>query len=1151
MFPAAEIYQFRHPILKEKLGAVYSPSSYERITNRSAGHVVTHPVLLPLRGDNSMTKYISRATILYVWFLMCAGWALASPTGSITGVVKDPTGAVVPGVRVTLTNTATNAQLSAMSDENGAFQFPQVAPANYSLVVGFPGFKKTIVNAVVQVDQITRVDVVLQVGDIVQEVQVQAVAPLLESDKTTLSSVVESRTIASMPLNPRQYLALALITPGVLPSSAGTQGGGFNVSGARSQSNVFLLHGVSNIDTQINSALGNFRITDAVQEFAVQTSVATAEFGRGTGGQVSIVTKSGTNQFHGTAFEYLRNSVLDAADFFTNKNGGTKNPLHRNQYGGTLGGPILKNRMFFFLSYEGFRQIAPTVSTTRVPTDAERASVTDPISRSLLKFWPAANFTPSPGSNNNFIANVSAATFDETGLAKVDYNFSERDHLTARWAQYGGTLLTPGALPSLGGNGNSPASDSGVIDYTHTFSPRLLNEVRFGFSRNKTFITVQDSGFNAAKIFVDSSGKPLPGIVDGSKNQLDSGLPTIGITGYAPLGSTSNLPQGRITNTYEIFDNMSLIAPFGASRHSWRWGVHARREDARRFLDGSARGQFNFSNFADFATGKANTATLLFGSTLAYWQRYPWDLYWQDTYRVKDNFTLNYGIRYEYPSAIHQVRNQATNFIPGVGPVLLGSDKVLAIDTTKKGPDSLFFTQAPFTLSDTGVNLDRNNFAPVVGFAYTPRFAKSLFGNDKTVIRGGFRVGYDEIFNNIPANMALNAPYNLTTTQNRSATQNGNKFSYGVGLNQNVPLVNNIGKPNQVGLVSLSSEDQNLRSSYIYQYSLGIQRQLGSAFSLEVDYQGSTAHKLGLFIDQNQPTPVVKDPTQDFAKGSPNYQIFPNPFFGSIGTGVDIGNSNYSSAVATARYQGRHGIYFEGSYTIGKSIDDGSSFFGSTGERAGLDDRNNLAADRGPSSFDIRHRAVFSYVVDLPVGPGHRLLGWNNGVNRQVFGGWQISGSTTIQSGTPFTVFNSSQDFSGFNQFNDRPDVIGTGPLHQDNSNPDAAFDKTYFSKTPPTGRQGTSGRNQYYGPGLQNWNFATSKVFPLRTERVHLRFRADFFNLFNHTNFANPIASQSNGNFGKITATVGSATATAVGTTAGVVGGGPRVIQGSLRVEF
>ncbi len=630
---------------------------------------------------------------------------------------------------------------------------------------------------------------------------------------------------------------------------------------------------------------------------------------------------------------------------------------------------------------------------------------------------------------------------------------------------------------------------------------------------------MQDAGFDASKIFVDAAGNPLPGIVHASSNQLDSGLPTVGVSGgFAPLGSTSNLPQGRITNTYEAYDNVSWIAPFGASKHSFRMGAHARREDARRFLDGSARGQFNFSNFADFAAGNVNTATLLFGSTLAYWQRYPWDLYWQDSYKVKDNLTLNYGVRYEYPSAIHQVRNQATNFIPGVGPVLLGSNKVLAIDTTKSGPASFFFTQAPSALSDTGTNADKNNFAPVVGFGYTPRFARSVFGNDKTVIRGGFRVGYDEVFNNIPANMALNAPFNLTTTQVAGTTQPG-KFSYAVGLNQNVPLVKNVGQPNQVGLVGLSAEDQNIRSSYIYQYSLGIQRQLGNAFSLEVDYQGSTAHKLGLFIDQNQPSVVVNDPTKR-GNQAPNTQIFPAPFFGSIGTGVDIG----------------------------------SSFFGSTGERAGLDDRNNLAADRGPSSFDIRHRAVFLYVVDLPIGPGHRLLGWNKGVNRQVFGGWQISGNTSIQSGTPFTVFNSSADFSGFNQFNDRPDVVGTGPLQQNNHNPDAAFDKTYFSSlttNPHPGRLGTSGRNQYYGPGLQNWNFATSKLFPLHTERVHLRFRADFFNLFNHTNFANPVPNQSSGNFGKITATVGSATATAVGTTAGVVGGGPRVIQGSLRIEF
>src|SRR5262249_24168823 len=340
---------------------------------------------------NSMTRYMSRGILLCLLSLMCTVWVMASPTGSITGFVKDSTGALVPGVKVTLTNTRTNAQLSAISNENGGFQFPQQAPASYSLVVESPGFKRTVVNALVQVDQITRVDVVLEVGDIVQEVEVRAVAPLLESDKSTLSSVVESRTITEMPLNARQFLDLALVTPGVLPSAAGTQGGGFNVAGARSQSNMFLLDGVSNVDTQINSALGNFRITDAVQEFAVQTSVPTAEFGRGTGGQISIVTKSGSNQFHGSAFEYLRNDALDAADFFTNRSGAKKAPLHRNQYGATFGGPIVKDKTFFFASWEGFRQVAPTVSSTRVPTDAERATVTDPISKAIVQFYPEPN----------------------------------------------------------------------------------------------------------------------------------------------------------------------------------------------------------------------------------------------------------------------------------------------------------------------------------------------------------------------------------------------------------------------------------------------------------------------------------------------------------------------------------------------------------------------------------------------------------------------------------------------------------------------------------------------------------------------------------------------------------------------------------------
>src|SRR3989449_2774014 len=811
-----------------------------------------------------MMRDMSRRITFCLLFLMCSGWVMASPTGSITGFVKDPTGALIPGVKVTLTNTSTNALLSTISNENGGFQFPQLAPAGYSLVVESPGFKRSVVNVVVQVDQITRVDVVLQVGDIAQEVEVQAVAPCLKSKKDNLGSVVEGRVISNMPLNARQYLDLALITPGVLPSAAGAQGNGFNVAGARSQSNNFLLDGVSNVDTQVNSALGNFRITDAVQEFAVQTSVPTAEFGRGTGGQISIVTKSGSNQFHGSAFEYLRNDALDAADFFTNRSGGTKAPLHRNQYGATFGGPIRKDKTFFFASWEGFRQVSPQVSSTRVPTDAERATVTDPISKALLRFWPAPN-AQRPGQTNNFIANVRATTFDNTYLGRIDQNFSDKDHLSFRWTDYDGTTFTPGALPSLNGNANTPVSRNAVLNETHIFSPALLNEFRFGFSRNATFITVQDMGFDASSIFVGADGKPLSGVVVAGQNMLDSGLPTITVSGgFSPLGSTNNLPQGRTTNTYELFDNMSWIAPFGASRHSWRWGYHIRREDAKRFLDGSARGTFNLVNFADFATGLVNTSTFRYGSTMRYWRRYPWDLYWQDQYKPKDNLTLNYGIRYEYPSAVSQTRQKANNFIPGVGPGLLGTKQLFQIDPSKRGVASFVLQQAPVTPGNTGVYSDRNNFAPVLGMAYTPRFAESLFGHDDTVIRMGFRVGYDDIFNNIPANMGLNAPYTLTTTQTAGVTQTG-KFPWAIGFDQTVPLVSNVGRQGPgtptSGLLTFNAEDPNLRSAYIYQYNFGIQRRLGNDLSLEVDYQGSTGHKLGTFIDQNQPLVIVRDPS--------------------------------------------------------------------------------------------------------------------------------------------------------------------------------------------------------------------------------------------------------------------------------------------------
>jgi hypothetical protein len=1080
-------------------------------------------------------------------FFMSAACLLGSPVGSISGTVKDQSGGVIPSAQLTLTSAATNQVFKTTSNAQGEFQFLELAPATYSLVAEASGFKKINVSSItVQVDQTTHLELKVEVGNTTESIQVEGAAPLLEPDKSTLSSVVDSNNVSSMPLNGRQALDLALITPGVLPTATGTQVLSFNVAGARSQSNVYTWDGASNMDTQVNSNLNNFRIGDAVQEFSVQTSVATAEFGRGSGGQVSVVTKSGTNQIHGSLFEYLRNSDFDATDFFINKNKGTKTPLHRNQFGGTAGGPIKRNKTFFFASYEEFRQVAPTPSSTIVPTAAQRSQVTDPISLALLKFWPS----PNTSGAVNYITNVGSTTFDYTGLMKIDHNFSDRDHLSARFADYQGNTFTPGALPLEGGNGNVPVSRNAVLNETHTFAPTLLNEFRAGYSRNQTFITVQDIGLNAASIF-QNNGVPLTGVVDGTKNIQDSGLPTIAIAGgFASLGSTTNLPQGRITNTTEIFDNVSWIAPFGNSKHSFRMGFHIREEQARRYLDSTERGSFSFLSWADFAAGQVNSASFKTGSTLDYWNRFPWDVYWQDQWKIKENITLNYGVRYEYPSAIYQERNQALNFIPGLGAVVLGSNQLLTVDPTKVGPSALVLSQAPVSVSNSGVHSDKNNVAPIVGLAYTPRGMKGLFGNDETVIRAGFRVGYDDIFNNIPANMGLNIPFNLGTTQTAGVTQPG-KFSWATGYNQNVPLVklNAAGQP-LVGLIGLSAEDPNIRSAYVYQYNMGIQRRIGQNFSLEVDYQGSTGHKLGLYLDYNQPQVIVNNPALR-GNQAPNVQIYPYPTFGGISVGKDIGNSNYNGMVATAKYQSRKGYFLQASYTWSHSIDDNSAFFGSSGELSVISNGNQINLDRGNSSFDTRQRAVVVYNMDVPIGPGHRLMGSNNIINREIFGGWQASGIVSAQTGQPFTVYDTAADFSGFNQLADRPDVVGSGTFQTNYSNPDAAFNPAYFSAVPPTGRVGTSGRNAYYGPGLFNWDATALKTFAVWGERTKLTFRADFFNLTNHTNFANPVHNIGSGStFGKITQTVGSATATSVGTTAGAVGG-PRQIQFALRLTF
>jgi hypothetical protein len=1072
--------------------------------------------------------------------LLVATTLSGAPAGAVRGTVHDPDGAVATRAAVEIACASSGLRRSAGLHADGVFEFLNVAPGSCAISVEAPGFKRVSVpDVTVTVDRVTRLEIRLEVGERTDTIQVVSGAGLPEIDSPATTTVIHSRAIAEMPLNGRQYLDLAVLAAGAVPAAPGTQGSGFSVGGIRSQSNVYLLDGISNVDTQTNQPLNLFRIAEAVQEFAVQTSLSTPEFGRGSGAQVNVVTKPGGNDFHGAAFEYLRNTVLNASDFFTNKLGSTKSALNRNQFGAAAGGALRRDHTFFFVSYEGFRQIAPTVASTLVPTVQQRTSVTDAVSRSLLGFFPL----PNVDGPLNYVSNVRSLDSDDTALARVDRRFGARDQFAARWIQYWGSSSVPGPTPLTGGNRGPVSQVSVMLTEQHIFSPSMLNEFRVGESRFKQQRRVQDDGFDAGAVFTAGDGSALPGV------PRNAGLPAIAIGGgFAALGSNANFPQSRTNNTIEIFDNVSRIAPFGAGRHTWRWGGHIRREDLAQSLNRSVRGAINFANFADFARGQINTATLRTGSTQAYWRRYPWDLYWQDEFRVRPNLTLTYGLRYEAPSVLVERRGHATGFVPGYGPMIAGTDRLLDVDTAARGPAALVLRPAGFELPAGGAYPDRNNVAPMFGFGWSP------FRDGLTAIRGGARVAYDDLFNNVIANMALAAPYNLQTTQTANVTQPA-KFAWPLAFNQNVPLVSNVGQQGPgtptVGVLSFQAVDPRMRSARAYVYGLTIERRVGATF-VEAAYHGSLGRRLGMFVDINQPTVIVRDASRR-GPVAPNEQVFPYNHFGQVQLAKSIGNSHYNGMVLSARRPLRRGLLFQASYTLGKSLDPNSSYFGSgnlPGEPGAPIDSRNLRLEHGPSAFDVRHRFVAFFSADVPVP-------WRSA--RAVLGGWRVSGIATLQTGTPFTVVTGGPDTSGFNQSTagtspdggNRPNLVKPGPVPQNNRNPDGAFDPSWFTAN-LAGQDGTSGRNAYYGPGLQNFNVALAKSLPLlrRREQTRASVRADFFNLLNHTNFANPIADLSNAAFGRITQTQGSAAGTSAGTSSGPTGG-PRIVQVSLRLDF
>jgi hypothetical protein len=903
---------------------------------------------------------------------------------------------------------------------------------------------------------------------------------------------------------------LALTVAGTIPGAPGTRVAGtsvetFTVAGMRSQSNNYTLDGISNNDPHINGPLNLFRLSDAVQEFNVETSIASAEVGRNSGAQVSITTKSGGNAYHGTLFYYHRNDAFDATPFFLNRAGQPKNPLRRHQFGGTLGGFIRRDKTFWFLSFEGFRERIEDPATARVPTEAERALVTDPVSERLLQFWPRAN-TPQllATTGRNWAGATPNETKDETYFWRIDQNLTKNHRLTGRYAWFRGSTLTRGvAGPFNGSATDKPGQHSSLLQETYA-TGSLVNELRLGYSRNRAFRQPADVTVNPATIFTDAAGNPLPGYIDTRVDPLDGGLPGITIATFTNggLGAGTAVPQGRATNTYELLDDASLIGPWGHNRHTLRLGAGARREIANLFLNNFFRGSISFASWTAFASGQPQRGSLGTGAggTFRTWFRLPVYLYVQDTFKLRTSFTINYGLRWEYPGDFSEKRNRGSNFVPGVGQMVLDSDLRIDVDPTQLGRAALLLTPISTRLPSTGqFSVPKRDFGPFLGFAYSPKFWRGLLGDGKTVIRTGLRLSYDDIFDDIPTLMGLNFPPVVTSTLPTGT------YTWGTVLSQNRRLFGpdpTVVPQGERGILTFAAWDVNPPSPYAMNYALEIQRQLARDFAIEVSYTGSQGRKLGVFVDPNQPTVTVNDPAKR-GDQAPNVRTFPFRQYSNIGQAAFISNSNFNGMVLVVRKRPSSGLSFTASYELSKSLDNNSAFF-QPGPTHYADTRNRKL-DYGLSSFDVRHRAIASWVYELPLGSTRALFGRTHGFLGQLVGGWTLSGTTSYTSGFPFTVFASStMDFSGLNQFSDRVNLKpGVRAVLTNMSNPDHAFDPTVFS-FPGAGSVGNVGRNTLIGPHFVSQDFAVLKNFPFAESR-RVQFRAEFFNLFNHTNFKLP----------------------------------------------
>jgi hypothetical protein len=1041
--------------------------------------------------------------------------------GRIVGTVTDATGGLIPRASVEITNEGTGAQRHLSADDAGNFVVAELPVGLYTVKVEGPNlapFSRQKVKVDVGAD--TRVDVVMGAKPLQQTVTVTEVVPQMERDTATLAEVINQRQVEQLPLNGRDFRKLSFLVPGAAPRTPRSSFGSFTVNGQREKSNNFLIDGVDNNDSfrqqpsfnqgGVLGAPATLFPVDALQEFSIQ-SQGSAEYGRNSGSVFNIVVKSGTNDFHGTAFEFLRNDALDAKNFFETLPGGTKGPFRNNDFGGVFGGPIVHNRAFFFVAYEGERERVTSPFTVNVPTAAQLAAADtqnalrgitsrNALSTTVLGLFPPAN---SSGTNN-LVFGAPNQNGNDNGVVKVDHRFSERFQLFARYVYGEGSQF----FPLTAGNGSPLAPYQTLtptrvqlagVNLTQVYTTHLVNETRLGYNRFKQLFSPLDAAFDPASI----------GLVTGSKS-----LPTITISGFVPLGASTTIPRGRVSSSYQFIDNVTWTM----GRHTFKWGGEFRRALVASFNDLNARGRINFisggacgpapnppcSALANFLAGIfSNSGTaILRGATRRDTYTNNFGLFFQDDWKLNAHLTLNLGLRYEYVGVFKDQGNRLSNFLPTLGLVLVGTSAL---------PDLY--------------KPDRNNLAPRIGFAW------DITGRGKTVVRGGYGVYYDtpsqDFFlvqafaNGGNGNVGTN-PFTPFGTFNVT-------FTSPQQWQPGVPIFGNSPTPP----LPIFAVDPNLRTPYVHSYNLNIQQELGPATVLQVSYVGSAGHKLFRVRDINQATP---GPTAGAQARRPFNAAFPN--FSNINYLETSSNSNYNAFETFLRQRIWKGLTLYVAYTFSKSIDDASN--GLEAGTRGLafpQDSTNTRAERALSVHDLRHRFTLNFIYDfLP------LSKWLPGWPKRITEGWEVSAIYTKASGLPATPFLVENN-SGTGELNDRPNLVGD-PNSGGPKTVAAWFNKSAFAQPAP-GMFGNAGRNTIIGPGTNIADFSLSKSTRI-TERFSIQFRSEFFNIFNHPNFTVPNVQFGSTGFG----TIGATPDVQAGNPR-LGDGGPREIQFGLKLVF